>query len=238
MPDKCRCWVKQQHLRETVFSPCGNTTYEAGFSQHEGLKASLSKGTSQKYRWVSLNTGIELWRGGRRRRWLGEAAAIPQAALEPVLLCTGCAEWDGNTTTPHTSSRKGDLKKCNFCTKSFSTGRLLHMLPARTQPSSPLWKENGLLTTPLPILHSTGISCTGEIAQDFLSWGHKGPAKGTSIQHHEDGRRKSSENAHTAKPRKRAYMTTMASSSLWPKPVLLHQGQVWVTTGIRIKAPI
>lgn len=122
---------------------------------------------------------------GRRSRWLGRTAAISQAAPVPVLFCTSCTvRWEHNFTThsaavrPHTSSRmeplvpgSGILRNVVFVQKPSQQATSFTWFSPRTQSSSPLWKENGLLTTydtdgtalhkAAKGFHGQGRDCTG-----------------------------------------------------------------------------
>lgn len=150
---------KWQHLsRDSSNSP--TPQYETGFSQHKCLKASLSKWTSQKYKWVNWTQDSTVRGEGRRSRWLRRTAAISWAAPVYVLFCTSCTvRWEHNFTThsaavrPYTSSRIEPLvpgsvilRNVVFVQKPSQQATCFTWFSTRTQSSSPLSKENGLLT--------------------------------------------------------------------------------------------
>lgn len=238
----------RQHLsRDSSNSP--TPQYETGFSQHRCLKANLSKGTSQKYKWVTLDPV----RGeGRRSRWLGRTAAISQAAPVPVLFCTSCTVRGEHNFTihsaavrPHTSSRmeplvpgSGILRNVVFVQKPSQQATCFTWFSPRTQSSSPLWKENGLLTTydtdgtalhkPAQGFHGQGRDCTG-----FSS------PRNTKAQWevHPSNTMKTIGGRVQEMPSQTkevdAYRTTSTSSSLWSKPVVNTTG-----TGVVPTAPV
>lgn len=131
----------RQHLsRDSSNSP--TPQYETGFSQHKCLKASLNKGTSQKYKWVTLDPGFNCAGWGETIMVAGEDSChfSGSSSACPVLhklhreMGTQLHHILSYCQTTHllqaraSCPRKWDLKKCSLCTKTFSTSHLLHIV--------------------------------------------------------------------------------------------------------------
>lgn len=241
----------RQHLsRDSSNSP--TPQYETGFSQHKCLKASLSKGTSQKYKWVTLDPGFNCERWGETIMVVGENSChfSGSSSTCPVLHKLHSEmgtqlPTHSSAVRPHTSSRmeplvpgSGILRNVVFVQKPSQQATCFTWFSPRTQSSSPLWKENRLLTTydtdstalhkPAQGFHGQGRACTG-----FSS------PRNTKAQWevHPSNIMKTTGGRVQEMPSQTkevdAYRTTSTSSSLWSKPVVNITG-----TGVVPTAPV
>lgn len=180
---------------------------------------------------------------------VGENSCHFSGSSSTVLFCTSCTvRWEHNFTIhsaavrPHTFSRmeplvpgSGILRNVVFVQKPSQQATCFTWFSPRTQSSSPLWKENGLLTTcdtdgtalhkPAQGFHGQGRDCTG-----FSS------PRNTKAQWevHPSNTIKTIGGRVQEMPSQTkevdAYRTTSTSSSLWSKPVVNTTGTGVVPT--------